>query len=107
MLLLCSVAFAEPNLEATGNDYVLMNDDQKLELVSTLYKIFKDKEAPEDGVVALDNFYSLYQKNPTARDSEVILNAPVMRILADIISYKPDNDFHKELRKLSKFRKTT
>jgi hypothetical protein len=102
IVLIASPAYAEVNLMVTGNDYAFMSDGQKIELVSAFYKIFKVNEAPEDGIMALDAFYFGYSDRPTARDAEVIMKAPVMKILANILTYSPDKDFAKELADLNR-----
>lgn len=105
MLLLSSPAYAV-DLMATGDDYILMSDNQKTELVTALYKIFREEnKAPEDGVVSLNYMYSVYQKDPLASDSQVILKAPVMDMLANIMTYNPEKDFKRELQDLSKHKK--
>ena len=101
LLLLCSTAYAEPNLLATGYDYVLMNDGQKTELISTLYKILKVDKAPEDGVVALDGFYYIYSNEVKNKEAsiKVVFDRPVMSILAELHTMEDPKSYDEAMLK--------
>ncbi len=88
----------------TGYDYVLMNNNQKTELVATLYKILKVDKAPEDGVVGLDGLYFIYSKEVEGSknyDSAImaVFNRPVMQILAELLTMEAPKSYDEEFLK--------
>ena len=91
-LLLVLPLFAQPNLEATGYDWIEYTPAQKQELVKTLYHILKIDGKVENGVIALDGLYYIYYKEIEAdaehENLDVVFSASVMRVLADIITCK-------------------
>lgn len=108
VLSITSPLIAQVNVEATGYDWMEYTPQQKTELVSTLYKIFKiDTTKPErkieNGVIALDGLYYIYYHEIEDSDSkdkesaiEAVFERPVMQILADILTMPPDTKPDKE-----------
>ena len=89
---------------ATGYDYVLMNDDQKTELVNTLYtilKVDKNVKAPEGAVVALDGFYQIYSNEVENKEAAIkaVFNRPVMAILAELLTMEAPKSYDETLLK--------
>jgi len=66
ILFAASSAFSQVNVEATGYDWVQMEDAQKTELIKTLYYIFKidtDKYPVEGGVQSMNGLYWIWIKD--------------------------------------------
>ena len=66
ILFMAFPTFAQVNVEATGYDWVQMEDAQKTELVKTLYYILKidtDKYPVEGGVLSINGLYWIWIRN--------------------------------------------
>lgn len=107
-ILFVAVPAYAVDLMATGYDYVLMNYDQKTELVSTLYKVLqRDMKDPENTVVALDGLYYMYsheiEDDSKIKDKqhaiEAVFRKPVMEIMAELMTMKPPMSYDEDMLK--------
>lgn len=95
-LFVASSLFAEIDLEATGYDWIKYTPKKKKEYVDTVYKIFKVEDG-ENGVAVLDGFYAGCQAGLNPEGDKVLMNAPLIRILVDAVTYNPKMNYKQEL----------
>lgn len=106
LVLACSIAYAEPvNLMANGYDYVLMNDNQRIELIDKLLMIFKqDRAKTKNTIIALDGLYYIYAHEVEDSENkgkaiEAVFSRPVMSVLAELLTMPPPTSYDKGFMK--------
>lgn len=94
MAVISAPAVADPNVNATGFEWVEYTPAQKTELMDRFFHILKvnrEKYAVDGGVRALDKFYAAIDQEAVdikkAEERARIFSAPCITIFVDIITY--------------------